>query len=100
MTLNVSLPVATHVAVREGRILGLGGAEIVDAFGPATVDDRFRNDVIVPGFVEGHGHAVDGLVWRNTYVGYFPRRHRMAAGTPGSAVLPTWWHICARSKRR
>ena len=73
VTLNVSLPVATHVAVREGRILGLGGAEIVDAFGPATVDDRFRNDVIVPGFVEGHGHAVDGLVWRNTYVGYFPR---------------------------
>ena len=37
------------------------------------MDDRFGDDVIVPGFVEGHGHAVDGLMWRNPYVGYFPR---------------------------
>ncbi len=73
VTMNASLPLATHVAVREGRILGLGGTEIVDAFGPATVDDRFGDAVILPGFVEGHGHAVDGLVWRNTYVGFFPR---------------------------
>ena len=74
VTMNASLPIATHVAVREGRILGLGGAELIDGFGPAVVDDRFGNEVIVPGFVEGHGHAVDGLMWRNLYVGYFPRR--------------------------
>jgi hypothetical protein len=73
VTMNASLPIATHVAVREGRILGLGGAELRDAFGPAVLDDRFGDAVIVPGFVEGHGHAADGLVWRNTYVGYFPR---------------------------
>lgn len=29
--------------------------------------------MIVPGFVEGHGHAADGLMWRNPYAGYFPR---------------------------
>ena len=73
VTLNRSLPVATHVAVRDGRILGLGGPEIIDAFGPATLDDRFADSVILPGFVEGHGHAADGLMWRNTYVGFFPR---------------------------
>ena len=73
VTLNTSLHTATHIAVQDGRILGAGGAEMVDAFGPATLDDRFADHVIVPGFVEGHGHAADGLMWRNAYVGYFPR---------------------------
>ncbi len=83
VTLNPSLPAATHVAVREGRILGLGGADLADAFGPATRDDRFAGDVIVPGFVEGHGHAADGLVWRNQYVGYFPRNAPDGSRHPG-----------------
>ncbi len=73
VTLNASLPLATHVAVRSGRILGMGGAALLDAFGPAMLDDRFAARVIVPGFVEGHGHAADGLMWRNPYAGYFPR---------------------------
>lgn len=73
VTMNTSLPQATHVAVRDGRILAVGGPELVDAVGPATLDDRFAGNVIVPGFVEGHGHAADGLMWRNPYVGYFPR---------------------------
>ena len=73
ITLNASLPVATHIAVRDGRVLGVGGPEMVQGFGRATLDDRFADHVIVPGFVEGHGHAADGLMWRNTYVGFFPR---------------------------
>jgi predicted amidohydrolase YtcJ len=73
VTMHRSQPVATHVAVRSGRILGVGGPELADAFGTATVDDRFRDNIIVPGFVEGHGHAADGLMWRNPYAGYFPR---------------------------
>ena len=72
VTLNRSLPGCTHVAVRDGRILGYGGAEIIAEFG-ATLDDRFAAKVIVPGFVEGHGHAADGIVWRNPYVGFYPR---------------------------
>ena len=83
VTLNHSLPVATHVAVRDGRILGVGGTDMLDAFGPATLDDRFAGDVIVPGFVEGHGHAADGLVWRNAYVGYFPRTAPDGTPHPG-----------------
>lgn len=89
VTMNASLPSATHVAVREGRILGVGGPELVDAVGAATVDDRFAGNVIVPGFVEGHGHAADGLMWRNPYAGYFPRtapdgsRHTGFRSIPG-----------------
>ena len=49
VTLNRSLPRATHVAVRDGRILGYGGPEIVAAFG-GRLDERFATKVIVPGF--------------------------------------------------
>ncbi len=74
LTMNASLPVATHVAVREGRILGFGGAEVLREFGTVEVDDRFAGRVLMPGFIEGHGHAVDGLMWRKPYVGFYPRR--------------------------
>jgi predicted amidohydrolase YtcJ len=30
VTLNRRIPQATHMAVREGRILGLGGAELLE----------------------------------------------------------------------
>ncbi len=72
VTLNRSIRRATHLAVRDGRVLGLGGAEICDRF-PGMVDDRFAGDVLVPGFVEGHGHTSAGLMWRDPYAGFFPR---------------------------
>ncbi len=72
VTLDPSLPIATHVAVRDGRVLATGGAELVAQFG-GRLDDRFAGKVLVPGFVEGHGHATDGLMWRAPYVGFFPR---------------------------
>ncbi len=72
-TMNGSCPVATRVAVRDGRILGYGDAADVAAFGPAEHDDRFADKVILPGFVEGHGHATAGLMWRQPYVGFFDR---------------------------
>ncbi len=72
VTLDPSLPLATHVAVRDGRVLATGGAEIVAQF-RGRLDGRFSRNVIVPGFIEGHGHATDGLMWRSPYVGFFPR---------------------------
>ena len=66
-------PIATHVAVREGRVLGVGGAELLDAFGPVSLDRRYEGQVLMPGFVEGHGHAAEGLMWRQPYVGFHDR---------------------------
>jgi predicted amidohydrolase YtcJ len=73
ITMNPSIPTATHVAVRQGRILGVGTADEMAAFGEAVLDARFAGKVILPGFVEGHAHAAEGLMWRNCYVGYFDR---------------------------
>ena len=74
VTMNPSMPFATHVAVRQGRVLGVGTKEDMAAFGPADWNDRFASKVILPGFVEGHSHLFEGLTWQDPYLGFFDRR--------------------------
>ena len=74
ITMNPAQPFATHVAVRDGRILAVGGADEVADLGPIELDSRFQDSVILPGFVEGHSHLFEGAVWRDPYVGFFDRR--------------------------
>lgn len=83
VTMNPSLPDATHVAVRDGRILAVGGAEEMADLGLATIDDRFADKTILPGFVEGHSHLTEGAQWRDPYLGFFDRRDPSGAVWPG-----------------
>ena len=48
ITMNVRRPVASHVAVRDGWILGAGALEELAGWGPHAVDDRFADKVIMP----------------------------------------------------
>ncbi|MGB1310903.1 MAG: amidohydrolase [Leucothrix sp.] len=73
ITMNPQRPHATHVAVRDGRILGAGTLDELTGWGDYQLDERFADKVIMPGFVEGHSHAMEGTLWDNTYVGYFDR---------------------------
>ncbi|MGC3872102.1 amidohydrolase [Halomonas sp. GXIMD04776] len=73
ITMNPSQPEATHIALREGRILAVGTQESMKYFEGADCDNRFANDVILPGFVEGHSHALEGALWSYGYLGYFGR---------------------------
>src|SRR5690606_20261309 len=73
VTMDINLPVATHVAVREGRILAVGGEDVATAWGGGLQDDRFSDAVLMPGFVEGHAHMMAGGMWRYCYVGYQDR---------------------------
>jgi predicted amidohydrolase YtcJ len=73
-TMNPSRPFGTAVAVREGRVLGVGEVEELLGWGEATIDNRFDQHVLLPGFVEGHCHAAEGALWSYVYVGYFDRR--------------------------
>ena len=73
ITMNPSRPEATHVAVREGRILGAGSYEDVAAWGEHTLDNRFADKVLMPGFVEGHAHTMEGSLWAKVYCGWFDR---------------------------
>jgi predicted amidohydrolase YtcJ len=83
VTMNPSQPSATHVAVRDGRILGAGTLEELKGWGKFELDERFADKVILPGFVEGHSHAFEGGVWKFPYVGYFDRTSPEGTRSPG-----------------
>ena len=71
--MNSRRPEATHVAVRDGRVLGTGALEDLSDWGAHEIDERFADKVIVPGFVEGHCHSWEGGAWEDTYLGFFDR---------------------------
>ncbi|MEM7320744.1 MAG: amidohydrolase family protein, partial [Pseudomonadota bacterium] len=73
ITLDRVQPDATHVAVREGRILAVGGADCAAPWGDYQIDDRVADAVLMPGFVEGHAHMMAGAMWRYVYVGFHDR---------------------------
>lgn len=73
ITMDPTLPEATHVAVRDGRILAVGGAGCAAPWGEFDRDDRYRDAVLMPGFVEGHAHMMAGAMWNYTYAGYQDR---------------------------
>jgi predicted amidohydrolase YtcJ len=87
LTLNRSCPTATHVAVRDGRILGVGGADEWSAWGPAKLDRRFADQVLMPGLVEGHSHLMAGTLWRYRYCGRFDAVDPDGRRVPGSPSL-------------
>ena len=73
VTMDPDLPEATHVAVRDGHILAVGGADCADPWGGGLLDNSLGNAVLMPGFVEGHAHMMAGAMWRYAYAGYHDR---------------------------
>ncbi len=59
ITMDASVPEATAVAVADGRIVSVGSMETlkpwIDARG-ATIDTRFEDKVLLPGFIDPHIH--------------------------------------------
>ena len=73
VTMNPQKPEASHVAIREGRILAVGSLEEIATWGDYELDERFADKVLFPGLVEGHAHTMEGTLWRYVYCGYFDR---------------------------
>ena len=82
-TMNPNQPLATCVAVREGRILGAGSLEDLSGWGDHELNDRFADKVLLPGLVEGHSHLMAGGVWRFVYCGVFDVRNPQGDLVPG-----------------
>lgn len=74
VTLNPKQPLATHLAVRDGRVLAVGDLDRMREWGRFELDERFADKVLLPGFVEGHCHLKEGGMWDWPYVGWFARR--------------------------
>ena len=87
LTMNPARPEATHVAVRDGRILGAGPLEELAGWGAYALDDTFADKVLMPGFVEGHSHAAEGTFWRYTYLGRFDRMDPEGKVSPGAESI-------------
>lgn len=100
ITLEAGQPEATHVAVREGRILAVGDLERCAAWGPYDLDERFADKVLMPGLVEGHCHLKEGSMWEWTYTGWFDRRDPDGKVWPGlrsmDAVVARLAEVSAR----
>ena len=73
ITMDINQPTATHVAVQDGKILAVGGADCADEWGAVTHDNRLANSVLMPGLIEGHAHMMAGAMWAYAYAGYHDR---------------------------
>lgn len=82
-THNPNQPLATHVAVREGRILGAGALEDLAGWGDYRLDEQFADKVLLPGLIEGHSHLMAGAAWRFVYCGVFDVRNPQGQVVPG-----------------
>lgn len=103
LTMNPAQPAATHVAVRDGRILAVGDADDAAAwhtrFGACATDDTLRDQVLMPGFVEGHCHLMEGAMWDAVYVGYYDRRGPDGTLWPGLRSLDAVLDRLAQAER-
>jgi hypothetical protein len=87
VTMDPGWPLATAVAVKDGRILSVGTLDDLkpwlDRF-PHTIDGSFAEKVIYPGFVEAHGHPVMGSVAvSRPPLSYFPLSNPYGDDFPG-----------------
>lgn len=73
VTMDLNVPTATHVAVRDGRILAVGDATCADQWGDVTHNSSLVDAVLMPGLVEGHAHMMAGAIWEYAYTGYHDR---------------------------
>ncbi|HZH07834.1 MAG TPA: amidohydrolase [Lautropia sp.] len=73
ITMNPTQPEATHVAVRDGKVLAVGDLSRMSAWGEFTLDTQFSDRVLLPGLVEGHSHVMAGGLWKFPYVGFHDR---------------------------
>ena len=73
ITMDPTRPEATHVAVCDGRILAVGDGGCAAPWGEYRIDERYRDAVLMPGFVEGHTHMMTGAMWDYAYAGFQDR---------------------------
>jgi predicted amidohydrolase YtcJ len=73
ITMNPMQPEATHLAVRDGRVLAVGDLARMREWGAFELDERFAGQVLMPGLVEGHSHLMAGGLWQFPFVGFHAR---------------------------
>ena len=109
ITMDPENPEATAVAVKDGRILGIGDADNLmhciknSVFGAAEIDTQFQNKILMPGLVDAHthpsslaleyaNHFVAQVPWNKPEGGFFPtygtKKEVLARLKELDAILP------------
>lgn len=73
-TMDKSRPIGEAIAVRGDRIRAVGTVEELMSYPNTTLNERFADSVLMPGFVETHSHTMGAMLWKYPYIGYFDRR--------------------------
>ena len=63
VTMDPGWPIATAVAVQDGRVLSVGSLDELEPWLdkiPHTIDRTFADKILFPGFIEPHGHPLLG----------------------------------------
>lgn len=121
VTMDPAHPTATAIAFSDGRILSVGSLADLEPWlvrYPHEIDRRFEKNVLVPGFVEAHGHPLLGGIFQtlppltslplpNPWGPAFPGVKNVAAAKaklaayaaemkePGAPLLTWGWDIAA-----
>jgi predicted amidohydrolase YtcJ len=87
LTMNRANPYATHIAIQGKKIVAVGNEAECRKAGATKVLDCFRGGVVLPGFVEAHSHAMEGVIWRFVYCGFDTRTNPQGERVKGAATL-------------
>lgn len=86
ITMDPGWPEATAVAVRDGKIISVGSLDDLKPWldkNPYKIDRTFADMVLLPGFVEPHGHPfIGGTALALPLLTYLPIPALMAPGFP------------------
>ncbi len=87
VTMDPALPEAQAVAIADGKVISVGTMEDLKPWlskYPHTIDRRFADKVIYPGFVEAHGHPlIGGTTLTRPPLTYLPLPSPYGATFPG-----------------
>ena len=91
ITMNVSMPSAEAVAVRDGKIIETGTLESLQPWlnkHDHEIDEQFKNSFIVPGLIDPHLHPSMAAVLLPTYF-ITAMEWKMPWGTTPATRSPT-----------
>ena len=95
ITMDPGWPMATAVAVRDGRVLSVGSLAELKPWldkAPHTLDRTFADKILFPGFIEPHGHPVlGGTALTRPLLTYLPTPNPYGPAFPGVKTREQAW---------
>lgn len=87
ITMDSQWPTATAVAVKNGKILSIGSLDDLKPWlnkFPYQIDKTFENKILMPGFIEPHGHPlIGGTAMSRPLLTYLPVPNPYGPAFPG-----------------